>query len=212
MQLKTTTGPYLLMAGGAAVLILALASLRPPIFAAAAALFGLGFWSLRKLEVRWLNGPYLLLAAGALLLIAGFISFKLPMFVAAAAFIGLGLWTLRRVAVPAMSGPFLLWAGAAALLATGYVQAVRRFCSSSPRGLPSWALTPGCTSRTAADRASAARSRRGRHQRAQIPFPPHEVRARLLALRGGGGVVQLGHQRAVVVQQPHLVGAVLGVG
>jgi len=123
MQLKPTTGPYMLMAGGAGVLILALLSLRPPMFVAAAVLFGLGFWSLRRFEVKWLSGPYLLWAAGALLLIAGLIGFKIPMLVAGGALIALGLWTLRRVAMPSMSGPFLLWAGAAALLAAGYASA-----------------------------------------------------------------------------------------
>jgi hypothetical protein len=38
MQLKPATGPYLLMAGGGAVLILALISFQLPMFAAAAAL------------------------------------------------------------------------------------------------------------------------------------------------------------------------------
>jgi hypothetical protein len=55
MQLKPTTGPYLLMAGGGAVLILALISFQLPMFAAAAALIGLGLWSLRKFDTRWLR-------------------------------------------------------------------------------------------------------------------------------------------------------------
>jgi hypothetical protein len=84
---------------------------------------GLGFWSLRKFDTRFLSGPYLLWAAGGLLLIAGLISFKVPMLVAGAALIGLGVWTRRLVAVPATLGPYLLWAGAAALLAAGYASA-----------------------------------------------------------------------------------------
>jgi hypothetical protein len=128
MQLKSTTGPYLLMAGGAGVLVLALLSLQPPMFVAAAVLFGLGLWSLRHFEAKWLRGPYLLWGAGAALVIAGLIGFKMPMLVAGAALIALGLWTLRRVAMPSMSGPLLLWAGAAALLAAGYASATAFLC------------------------------------------------------------------------------------
>jgi hypothetical protein len=44
MQLKPTTGPCLLMAGGGALLI----SFRLPVFVAAAVFIALGLWTLRE--------------------------------------------------------------------------------------------------------------------------------------------------------------------
>jgi hypothetical protein len=97
MQLKSTTGPYLLIAGGAALLIAALISFRLPVFGAAAVFIGLGFWALRDLDLsRYMTGPILLWAAAAVLAVAGALSFKLPMFGAALVFAGLGYYAHWR--------------------------------------------------------------------------------------------------------------------
>jgi hypothetical protein len=97
MQLKSTTAPYLLMAGGAALLILALVSFRLPVFGAAAVFIGLGLWALRGADLsRFMAGSMLLWAAAAVLVIAGVVSFKLPMFGAAAVFAGLGFYARQR--------------------------------------------------------------------------------------------------------------------
>jgi len=96
MQLKPTTGPYLLLAGGGAVLILALISFQLPMFAAAAALIGLGFWTLRRVAVPATLGLYLLWAGAAALLAAGYASATAFLMFVAAAFAGLGGYAWMR--------------------------------------------------------------------------------------------------------------------
>lgn len=97
MQLRSTTGPYLLIAGGAVVLITALMSFRLPVFGAAAVLIGLGFWALRGLDLnRFLGGPILLWGAGALVGITAVASFQWPLMLAALVLAGLGSYARMR--------------------------------------------------------------------------------------------------------------------
>ena len=92
MQLKPTTGPYLLMAGGALLLIAGLVSAKMLMLLTGAALIGLGFWTRRHVSVSDLWGPYLLWAGAAALLAAGYFSATAFLCFVAAAGAGLGAY------------------------------------------------------------------------------------------------------------------------
>ena len=65
MQLNSKTGPYLLMAGGAALLAGALFSFKLPLLLGGAVFLGLGFWALRRLDLSLFMRGYILLGASA---------------------------------------------------------------------------------------------------------------------------------------------------
>jgi hypothetical protein len=86
MTLKPSTGPWLLVAGGAVLLACALAGAQPLMIVFAGALVGLGFWALRGADLgRLLTGPVLLAASALSLLAAGLVSGQFIMFAMAAA-------------------------------------------------------------------------------------------------------------------------------
>jgi hypothetical protein len=119
MQLKSTTGPYMLIAAGAVVLVTAILSAQLPVFGAAAVLAGLGVWALRDLDLsRFLDGPILMWAAAVLVGILALSSSNGALLLAALALAGLGVYARRglRDAGPSrfVGGPILM--GAAAVL------------------------------------------------------------------------------------------------
>jgi hypothetical protein len=84
-------------------------------------LIGLGFWSLRGLELgRFMTGPVLLAACAATVAIAGLVSQQAPVFLVALALVALGFGSLRGwVHSRVTKGPVLLAASAVALGAAG---------------------------------------------------------------------------------------------
>ncbi|MCE2908864.1 MAG: hypothetical protein LW712_08510 [Burkholderiaceae bacterium] len=122
MTLKPNTGPYLLMAGGGILLAAGLLGLQLPMIVFAAIL-GLGFWSLRGLQLgRFLTGPVLLMTSAAALVVVSLVSQQPLVFLAALLLAGLGLWTLRGFALDgALVGPLLLAAAGVALAVAGLI-------------------------------------------------------------------------------------------
>ena len=98
MTIKPNTGPCLLMAAGAILLAAGLVGMQPPMILFGAVLLGLGFWSLRGLDMsRFLQGPMLLLASSAALAVAGIIGGHVILIVMALAAAGLACYAWLRV-------------------------------------------------------------------------------------------------------------------
>ncbi|MEY3271980.1 MAG: hypothetical protein RLZZ341_881, partial [Pseudomonadota bacterium] len=109
MTLKPTTGPYLLMAGGGILLAAGLLGMQLPMIVFAAILVGLGFWSLRGLQLgRFMTGPILLMTSAAALVVVSLVSQQPLVFLAALLLAGLGFWTLRGFALGGALGGALV--------------------------------------------------------------------------------------------------------
>jgi hypothetical protein len=97
MRMQSSTGPYLLIAGGAVLLVAALVSLRLPMILFAAALVGLGVWALRDLDLsRFMRGPVLLGGTAVVIAAGALTSGKLALMVPALALAGLAYWARQR--------------------------------------------------------------------------------------------------------------------
>lgn len=96
MQLNSKTGPYLLMAGGAALLAGALFSFKLPLLLGGAVFLGLGFWALRRLDLSLFMRGYILLgASAAVIAVAAVFSASALLFIVALALAGLGFYTFN---------------------------------------------------------------------------------------------------------------------
>jgi hypothetical protein len=89
----------------------------------AAILVGLGFWSLRGLELgRFMTGPILLMTSAAALVAVSLVSQQPLVFLAALLLAGLGFWSLRGLTLSsALVGPLLLAAAGIALAVAGFI-------------------------------------------------------------------------------------------
>jgi len=97
MTLKPSTGPWLLVAGGALLLVCAVVGAQPLMIVFAGALVGLGYGALRGADLgRLLSGPVLLAGSALALLAAGLVSGQFIMFAMAAASACLAWFTWQR--------------------------------------------------------------------------------------------------------------------